>query len=72
MDRLASSMANVMGALTMNSPACKATAIAAIEKDEEISENKFDEAVQLVMSNSDIANTYLAISRPLLVHVSAV
>jgi hypothetical protein len=60
---LADSILKVSGAVIMNSPAQKATAIAAIEQNKGLSDNEFDDAVDLMMSNSNVANMYLAIGK---------
>jgi hypothetical protein len=60
---LADSISKVSGAVVMNSPARKAAAIAAIEQNEGLSDSEFDDAVELMMSNSNVANMYLAIGK---------
>lgn len=63
---LASSIESATGSTSMTmmtSPARKAGAISAIEKDEGLSEDEFDAAVELIMSSSNVANTYLAIGK---------
>jgi hypothetical protein len=63
MSALAGSIESATGSTSMASPARKAGAISAIEKDEGLSEEEFDAAVELMMSSSNIANTYLAIGK---------
>jgi hypothetical protein len=59
--KLAGSITGISG--TVNSPAQKAAVVAAIENDEDLSDEEFDEAMQLIMSNSNAANMYLAIGK---------
>jgi len=63
---LASSIESVTGSTSMTmmtSLVWKAGAISAIKKDEGLSKDEFDATVELIMSSSNVANTYLAIGK---------
>ena len=58
---LASSFKTVAGNQELTSPGRKTAAIAAIEKDEQLSEGEFNDTVEMLMSSSNTATMYLAI-----------
>jgi hypothetical protein len=60
---LASSVTGSTSMTMMTSLVWKAGAISAIKKDEGLSKDEFDATVELIMSSSNVANTYLAIGK---------
>src|SRR5436190_186347 len=63
MENSMQTLANSLFAVTKNGEtdvsARKAAAISAIEEDESLSENEFNDAVEMIMNNPEAANMYL-------------
>jgi len=64
METLVMTLKSQMSGGEMSSPAHKSAAISAIEKDEGLSDNEFDKAIKMLISNSNASTMYLAIKNP--------
>jgi hypothetical protein len=64
MQTIANSIAAAAGPGAMDPSSRKAAAISAIEDCEQLSDNEFNEVVEMIMGNNDAANMYLAIKKP--------